>query len=60
MKLSEMILALEQMQAKLGDVEVLITDGHEGYGYRGDFFIQQWDEDGKSFVDIGVGGMKED
>ena len=59
MNLREMIEKLEMMYREVGDVEVLITDGFEGQGYRGSFLIKRWDEDGKSFVDIGIGGMKE-
>lgn len=60
MRVSEMIRRLEQYQAELGDVEVLITDGHNAECYRGDYEIEPWqDDDDKWCIDIGIGGCKE-
>lgn len=60
MKISEMIAALQGLQDKLGDVEVLITDGHNAACYRGDYEIIEWQEDdGSMTVDIGIGGCLE-
>lgn len=61
MYLSEMIQRLEELRAQCGDVEVLITDGHEGVCYRGDYgiFRYQEDERGQVFVDIGIGGCED-
>ena len=59
MNLREMIEKLEMMYAEIGDVEVLVTDGWDCRCYRGSFLINRWDEDGKSFVDIGIGGLIE-
>lgn len=60
MKISEMIAKLQAKQDKLGDVEVLITDGFECNCYRGDYEIIEWQEDdGSMTVDIGIGGCKE-
>lgn len=64
MKLSEMISKLNAMYNVVGDVEVTITDGWDVRYYRGnsevDFeIIQAVDVDGKTIVDIGVGGCRE-
>ena len=63
MKLSEMIAQLQAMQTRLGDVEVLITDGFDCRGYRGDFLVQEWHDfegTGLMTVDIGIGGCLEE
>ena len=61
MRVSEMIRRLEQYQAELGDVEVLITDGFNAECYRGNYAIEPWWEDdlGQWCIDIGIGGSKE-
>ena len=59
MTVSEMIIQLTEFQKRYGDIEVLITDGYECQGYRGNFEIIRWEEDGKNFVDIGIGGCRE-
>ena len=60
MKISEMISQLQALEARLGDVEVLITDGHNAACYRGDYEIIEWQEDnGQICVDIGIGGCLE-
>jgi hypothetical protein len=62
MLISEMIEQLTALQNKLGDVEVLITDGYESRGYRGDFQIKEWydfEGTGQMTVDIGIGGLCE-
>lgn len=42
------------------DTEVIITDGHEAIGYRGEFSVELFDEnDGQYVIDIGIGGLKE-
>lgn len=61
MKISELIAKLQAKQDKLGDVEVLITDGFQANCYRGDYEIIEWsDDDGKMCVDIGIGGCLEE
>ena len=61
MKLAEMVAKLQEMEDKLGgDVEVLITDGHNAACYRGDYEIIAWrEDDGTLAVDIGIGGCLE-
>lgn len=60
MKLSEMILLLNDKLNELGDVEVLVTDGHNAACYRGNYEIIEWTEDdGTLCVDIGIGGCLE-
>ena len=63
MRVKEMIQQLNKLYRELGDVEVLITDGHDCLGYRGtdeaDFEIVKWEEDGVTYVDIGIGGCRE-
>ena len=61
MRVSEMIKQLQTLQTQLGDVEVLVTDGHNAACYRGDYEIIEWqDDDGKMCVDIGIGGCLEE
>ena len=60
MRLTEMINQLMAMRVAHGDVEVLITDGHNAACYRGDYEIIEWlDDDGTLCVDIGIGGCLE-
>lgn len=60
MKLSEMIAKLQELEAEVGDAEVLITDGHNAACYRGDYEIVTWrEDDGTLAVDIGIGGCLE-
>lgn len=61
MKVSTMISELQYLKDKLGDVEVLISDGFRGYMYSGNYKITRWDNsDGTPFVDIGIGHCLED
>jgi hypothetical protein len=60
MKLSDMIAQLTVLSDRLGDVDVLITDGHNAACYRGNYEIVRWTEDdGTAVVDIGIGGCLE-
>ena len=61
MKLGEFAKKLNELREELrDDTEVLITDGAECIGYRGDFHIQTWTEDdGTVAVDIGIGYCRE-
>ena len=61
MKLGEFVKKLNELREELrDDTEVLITDGVECIGYRGDFHIQTWSEDdGTVAVDIGIGYCRE-
>ena len=61
MKLGEFVKRLNELRKELrDDTEVLITDGVECIGYRGDFHIQTWTEDGGTVaVDIGIGYCRE-
>jgi hypothetical protein len=58
MKVSTMISELQHMQDRLGDIEVLISDGWRGYFYSGNYRIGRWEdeEEGQTFIDIGIGG----
>jgi hypothetical protein len=60
MRVTELIEKLTAMKQKLGDVEVLITDG---FDCRGDFLVQEWHDfegTGQMTVDIGIGGCLEE
>ena len=60
MKIDEFISKLIEIESEHGNLEVLITDGYEAVGYRGDFVIQLYpDFDQTKYVDIGLGGLKE-
>lgn len=60
MRLAEMIQHLQALHTELGDVEVLVTDGHQAQCYRGAYEIREWQEDnGVITVDIGIGGCLE-
>ena len=60
MRVSELIQKLQVLKDELGDLEVLITDGWDAVGYRGNFLIQHYiDIDQTNYIDIGVGGLKE-
>lgn len=60
MKISEMISELAVLQTQVGDVEVLVTDGYDARGYRGDYEIVKYiDCDGAVYVDIGIGRCME-
>ena len=60
MRVSELIQKLQVLKDELGDLEVLITDGWNAVGYRGNFLIQHYiDIDQTNYIDIGVGGLKE-
>lgn len=59
MKITEMIAALQKLQDKHGDMEVLVTDGFDARCYRGNYEIVAWDEDGVMCADIGIGGCEE-
>lgn len=57
MKVSTMISELQYLKDRLGDVDVLISDGWRGYWYSGNYRIARWDnEDGEPLIDIGIGG----
>jgi hypothetical protein len=59
-KVKEMIERLIQLEKRVGNVEVVITDGHQSVGYKGDFEIETWiDDDNQSVIDIGIGGCEE-
>ena len=63
MRVTELIEKLTAMKRQLGDVEVLITDGFDCRGYRGDFLVQEWHDfegTGEMTVDIGIGGCLEE
>jgi hypothetical protein len=63
MRVSQMILQLQALQAQLGDVEVLVTDGFDARCYRGDYEIIAFDAafEGDGFlIDIGIGGCLEE
>ena len=60
MKVSELIQKLQALKDEFGDLEVLITDGWDAVGYSGNFLVQHYvDIDQTSYIDIGVGGLKE-
>lgn len=60
MKVSKMIERLASLQSVLGDVDVLITDGYNASCCKGQYEIAPWvDDDGKSCIDIGIGGCWE-
>lgn len=60
MKVSELIRKLEMYKNEVGDVDVLITDGHNAACYRGEYEVQPWlDDDGQMTIDIGIGGTLE-
>lgn len=53
MKLDEMISRLTELRDAHGNLEVLVTDGHNCACYRGDYDITIWqDDDGKWCADI--------
>ena len=48
---------IEKLQQFPQDQEVQITDGFQFKFYKGDFEFQLFeDDDGSTFVDIGIGG----
>lgn len=58
MKVSTMISELQQMQAALGDVDVIVSDDNQGTWYHGNYRIVRWNNSyGDAFVDIGIGGL---
>lgn len=60
MNINELITQLTELYDQYGNLEVLITDGFECAGYRGNFQLQHYiDIDGESYIDIGIGGLKE-
>lgn len=64
MKLKDFIKELQDLQEKYNlsdDTEVLITDGWDCKGYRGDFLIERYIPPGRKtqFVDIGIGGCRD-
>ncbi len=60
MKITELQAKLEEIKQKYGDVEVVVTDGYECVGYRGEFGVCEFQEDdGEWVADIGVGGLRE-
>ena len=59
MLVDDMIAQLSELRDRMGNVEVLITDGYDARGYRGGFVINDFNDCGK-FIDIGIGGCGED
>jgi hypothetical protein len=58
MTVAEMIEKLHQYPPAM---EVQITDGYKTHCYKGDFAFQLFkDDDGETFVDIGIGGYDYD
>lgn len=57
MKVSELISQLTELMKKNGDLEVLITDGCECNCYSGEYLIAIFNDNDKSYIDIGIGGM---
>ncbi len=55
MLVDTMIAELTKLRDQLGNVEVLITDGYDARGYRGNYFIGQFERK----IDIGIGGCEE-
>ena len=48
---------IEQLQQYSPDMEVLITDGFNALCYKGQYQVKEFtDVDGKTYVDIGIGG----
>jgi hypothetical protein len=61
MKISEMILRLQALEAENGNIEVLVTDGFQARCYRGEYIIEPFvSEIGERFIDIGIGGCEEE
>lgn len=60
MKISDMISELQLLQADIGDVEILISDGFRSYHYRGNYNVRRYNENGQTYVDIGIGGCLEE
>jgi len=55
MNVKELVTILQQFP---DDLEVTITDGHNGTLYSGTFEIKLFNEgEGKFAVDIGIGGL---
>lgn len=60
MKASELIQQLQAHIDTVGDLEVLITDGWQAVGYRGNYSVIHFiDVCGTEYIDIGIGGLKE-
>jgi len=55
-----MISELQLLQADIGDVEILISDGVRSYHYRGNYNVRRYNENGQTYVDIGIGYCLED
>lgn len=63
MTIKELIESLRELQSMYelsDDTEVLITDGWDCKGYRGDFVIQRYIAPGSKtvYADIGIGGLE--
>lgn len=56
MTVSELIGQLEKFDHKL---EVLITDGYNCMFYKGEYTITEFNDNGTTYVDIGIGGCQE-
>jgi hypothetical protein len=57
MKVGQLISKLKEFNS---DMEVLITDGYNYTFYRGDFVLAEFEDNGKTYVDIGIGGCMEE
>jgi hypothetical protein len=61
MKVSTLISDLQQMQAEVGDVEVIISDNYQGTWYHGNYRIITGNNSyGDTFIDIGIEGHLSD
>lgn len=60
MKISEMIVKLQQIKDLHGDLELVIADCHSAVFYHGDHDVVMWEDiDRICYVNIGVGGCNE-
>jgi len=56
MTVSELIGQLEKFDPEL---EVLVTDGYNCMCYKGEYSINEFNDNGDNYVDIGIGGCQE-
>ena len=56
MTVSELIGQLEKFDPEL---EVLVTDGYNFMFYKGEYTITEFNDNGTTYVDIGIGGCQE-
>jgi len=60
MLVSQLIRVLQNTMKEVGNKEVLITDGHRNFHYRGKYSVGIFEDiDGKSYIDIGIGNCLE-